>query len=72
MTLLALVGAKALYAIFVWLGSAALAGWLADRKGYPERWGLASGLILLVIGPIIWLVVPARKFEDPAAKDAAS
>jgi hypothetical protein len=67
--ILALLGAKALYVIFVWLGSAALAGWLADRKGYPERWGLASGLILLIIGPIIWLVVPARRFDTPAAKD---
>lgn len=72
MTLLALVGAWALLFVFVWLGSAALAGWLADRKGYPERWGLASGLLLLVIGPIIWLVVPQRKFEDPSAKDAAA
>jgi MFS family permease len=67
--ILALLGAKALYVIFVWLGSAALAGWLADRKGYPERWGLASGLILLVLGPIIWAFVPKKRFDVPAPRE---
>lgn len=68
MTVLALVQAWALVFVFVWLGSAALAGWLADRKGYPERWGLATGLILLVIGPLIWLVVPKKRYDTPTAR----
>jgi len=32
MTILALIGAKALYLLFLWLISAAAAAWLADRK----------------------------------------
>jgi hypothetical protein len=66
---LALLGAKSLYLLFVWLGSAALAGWQAERKGYPERYGLATGLILFFLGPIIWLVIPAKRFDEPAAKE---
>ena len=60
MTVLALLGAKSLWLTFVWLASAILAGYLAQRKGYPERLGLGAGLLLTVIGPIIFLVVPAR------------
>ncbi|MEV4420912.1 RDD family protein [Patulibacter sp. NPDC049589] len=64
---LALLGAKSLYILFVWLGSAALAGWLATYKGFPERYGLASGLVLLVLGPAAWLYVPFKKFEVAGA-----
>jgi len=63
MTILALLKAWSLVILFVWLGSAASAGWIADRKGYPERWGLASGLVLLVLAPAIWAVVPAKRFD---------
>lgn len=55
------IGAKSLWLLYAWLVSAALSAYLSDRKGYGERWGLASGLILFVIGPFIWLVVPARE-----------
>ncbi len=58
---LALLGAKALYLLFVWLASAIAAAYLSDRKGYTEKPGLAAGLILFVIGPIIFLLVPAKK-----------
>ena len=61
MTVFALIGAKALYLLYAWLVSAALAGYLSDRKGFSERAGLASGLLLFVVGPLIWLVVPARE-----------
>jgi hypothetical protein len=59
-TLLAVIGAKALYLLFAWLGSAIAASWLSERKGYGEKPGLAAGLFLSVIGVLIWLVWPAR------------
>jgi biotin transporter BioY len=60
MTVLALIGAKALYLLFAWLLSAAVASWLTERKGYGERLGLAFGLILSVIGLAIVLLLPGR------------
>ena len=56
----ALLGAKALYLTYAWLLSAVAASWLSDRKGYGSKPGLASGLLLTVVGLIIWLIVPAR------------
>jgi hypothetical protein len=38
-----------------------VASYLAERKGYSERAGLASGLFLSVIGAIAWLFVPAKR-----------
>jgi hypothetical protein len=60
MTLYALLGAKALYLLYAWLASAIVASYLSERKGYGMRAGLASGLLLSVIGAVIWLLVPAR------------
>ena len=60
MIVLALIGAKALYLLFVWLLSAAIASWVSDRKGYGERVGLAFGLILSAIGLVIVLLLPGR------------
>jgi hypothetical protein len=60
-TVLALIGVKALYLLFIWLASAIAGGWLSDRKGYGEKPGLASGLLLTFVGPIIWLLIPARE-----------
>ena len=53
----ALIGAKALYLLFLWLASAIFAAWLSTRSGYGERAGLASGLLLTVVGAIIWIVI---------------
>jgi hypothetical protein len=61
MTLIAIIGAKALYLTFAWLASAIAASWLSDRKGYGERPGLAAGLLLSVVGVVVWLVWPARQ-----------
>ena len=60
MTLLALIGAKALLYLYIWLLSTIAAAWLSERKGYGEKPGLASGLILTIVGAVIWLFVPAR------------
>ena len=60
MTILALIGAKGLYLLFVWLISAAAAAWLAERKGYGERLGLTFGLLLSVVGLLIVLLLPGR------------
>jgi membrane protease YdiL (CAAX protease family) len=60
MTLLAVIGAKALYLTFAWLASAIVGSWLSDRKGYGEKPGLAAGLLLNVVGVIIFLVWPAK------------
>ena len=60
MTTLAVIGATALYLLFIWLASAIAASWLSDRKGYGDRPGLATGLILTALGAIIWLFVPAK------------
>ena len=60
MTVIALIGAKGLYLLFAWLLSAAVAAWLAERKGYGERLGLACGLLLSVVGVLIVLVLPGR------------
>ncbi len=60
MFLLATIGAKALYFLFLWLVSAAAAGWVADRKGYGERVGLTFGLILSAVGLVIVLLLPGR------------
>jgi hypothetical protein len=60
MTLFALIGSKALYLLVVWLLSAIAASWLSDRKGYGEKPGLATGLLLTFVGVIVWLVWPAK------------
>ena len=57
----ALIGATALYLLFVWLASAIAAAYLSERKGYTEKPGLAAGLLLTVIGPLIFLVIPAKR-----------
>jgi hypothetical protein len=56
----AVIGAKALYLLYAWLLSAIAASWLSARKGYGERPGLAAGLLLTVVGVVLWLVWPAK------------
>ena len=64
MIVAAAVGAKAFYLLMVWLASAIGASELSKRKGYGEKWSLGTGLLLSVIGLIIWIFVPARA-ESP-------
>ena len=60
MTLLAAIGAKALYLLFIWLFSAAGGSWLSARKGYGEKFGLTLGLLLSAVGLLIALLLPSR------------
>lgn len=60
MTVLALIGAKALWLLYLWLASGIVASWLSARKGYGEKPGLATGLLLSGVGVVVWLVWPAR------------
>jgi hypothetical protein len=60
MTTFALLGAAALWLMYLWLLSAILASYLSDRKGYGEKIGLAFGMLLSFIGTIVWLVWPPK------------
>ena len=64
MTVIALLGEFALYLLYGWLLSAIVASYLSGKKGYGERVGLASGLLLTVIGVLIWLVMPSKPTSD--------
>ena len=56
----ALIGELALYLMYLWLASAIFASYLSGRKGYGEKPGLASGLLLNFIGALVWLLIPAK------------
>ncbi|HWH96357.1 MAG TPA: hypothetical protein VNT03_21015 [Baekduia sp.] len=58
--IVAAIGSKAFWLLYLWLGSAWAASELSARKGYGEKWGLGCGLLLSVIGVVIWLIVRPR------------
>jgi hypothetical protein len=58
--LFALIGAKALFWLYLWLVSTIAASYLSERKGYGEKPGLASGLCLTIVGTLVWLIIPPR------------
>jgi hypothetical protein len=60
-TVLAVLGAKSLYLLYLWLGSAIVAQYLSERKGYGEKAGLVTGLLISVLAVVVWLIWPARK-----------
>ena len=60
-TVIAAIGAKALYLLYLWLASAIAASYLSERKGYGSKLGLAFGLLLSLVGAVIWLIWPARE-----------
>jgi hypothetical protein len=57
----AVIGSEALLFTYIWLASAIVASYLSNRKGYGERPGLASGLLLPVVAPVAWLLWPAKR-----------
>jgi hypothetical protein len=58
------IGAKALYLFVAWLIGAATGSYLSGRKGYGDKPGLATGMILSLVAIPIWLLVPARENSD--------
>jgi hypothetical protein len=60
MDLLAVIGAGALWLMYLWLASAIAASYLSARKGYGEKLGLAFGMLLSVVGVVVWLLWPAK------------
>jgi hypothetical protein len=60
MTVIALLGSKALWLLYLWLGSCIAAAYLSNRKGYGEKPGLATGMLLSAVAVVLWLVWPAR------------
>ena len=57
---LAVIGSTALWLTYLWLASAVVTSYLSARKGYGEKLGLAFGLLLTVVGVVIWVLWPAR------------
>lgn len=57
---IAALGYKALILMYIWLGSAIVASTLSRSKGYGEKPGLGTGMLLTVLGPVIWLFVPPK------------
>ncbi|MBA3298916.1 MAG: hypothetical protein H0U24_02435 [Thermoleophilaceae bacterium] len=60
MTVIALLGAKAFFLLYAWLASAIAASFLSDRKGYGEKAGLVTGILLSVPAIVIWILWPAK------------
>ena len=60
MNVLALMGATALWLMYLWLASRIAAGYLSYRKGYGEKAGVATGLCLSLIAVIVWLIWPPK------------
>ncbi len=61
--IVAAIGAKALYFLFAWLIITIICQYLAERKGYGTRWGLATGLIFPP-GVLVWLFMPPKPESD--------
>ena len=70
MTVFALLGSTALWLLYAWLLSGIVASYLSGRKGYGEKVGLGSGLLLSVIGLAIWLIIPAKSTSIASQRKA--
>ena len=53
-------GAIYLYLCYAWLLSAIISSELSRSKGYGEKVGLGTGLILTVLGVVVWLIIPPK------------
>jgi hypothetical protein len=60
MIVVAVIGAKALWLLYAWLAAAIIGAWLSERKGYGEKPGLASGLLLSLLAVPVWLLWPPK------------
>jgi hypothetical protein len=60
-TFIAVIGPEALWLTFVWLASAIIASLFSSLKGYGEKTGLVTGVVLTLLGAFIWAVWPAQQ-----------
>jgi hypothetical protein len=60
MTFFGLMGANALWFLYLWLVSCIVCSYLSNRKGYGDKPGLATGLVLSAVGVLVWLAWPAK------------
>jgi hypothetical protein len=60
MDFIGVIGSGALWLMYLWLASAIAASYLSARKGYGEKLGLAFGMLLSVVGVLVWLIWPAK------------
>jgi hypothetical protein len=58
---LAVIGAWSLAIIYSWLAFCIIASYLSNRKGYGEKLGLATAMLLSPLAVLFWLVWPARE-----------
>ncbi|MEJ7797158.1 MAG: hypothetical protein WKF42_01570 [Solirubrobacteraceae bacterium] len=68
----AVIGANALWLLYVWLASSILASFLSNKKGYGEKAGLATGMLLSAVGIIIWLAIPSKPDSDWGRRKGSS
>jgi hypothetical protein len=59
MTIVAVIGASSLWILYGWLLFTIIASYLSGRKGYGEKVGLATGMIMPPAF-IVWLFMPAK------------
>jgi hypothetical protein len=64
MTIVAVIGATALWLLYGWLVCAYVASYLTERKGYGLKLGLGLGMLTVIIGVVIAAVLPARDGSD--------
>ena len=56
--------------LYIWLLCAISRAELSRSKGYGEKSGLGTGLMLTILGPIIWLAIPPK--DGPPSGTSAS
>jgi len=59
--MIATIGGLALWLLYAWLAAVIGAGWLAARKGYRRNLGMSTGLLLSVVGLLVWAIMPSRE-----------
>jgi hypothetical protein len=57
----AVIGTAALWLTFLWLASAIVASTFSSQKGFGEKPGLITGVVLSLLGAAIWAVWPAQE-----------